>query len=104
MNVHDKAQMKRLRGAVVTLVYSGHRNQESRLDDLALWGLMQDLHFDVGENDVLTLLQQLKDFGYLKFEEKKNRRTNRVEISFIELTADGIRLAEGFKADDAVLI
>lgn len=104
MNVYNIAQMKRLRGAVLTFVYSGHRQQESRLDDVGLWGLMQDMQFDVGQDDVITLLQDLKDRQLLSFNEKKNRRSNRTEISLIQITAKGRDLVEGTVIDAAVVL
>ena len=104
MNVFDVAQMKRLRGAILTLVYTGHRDQRSRLDDVALWGLMQDLQFDVGQDDVITLLQDLEERELLSFKEKKNRLNNRTEISLIQITPKGRDLVEGTITDAAVVL
>lgn len=104
MNILDTARMKRLRGAVLTMVYTGHREQRSRLDDVALWGLLQDLRFDVSQNDVLTVLQDLQERKYLTFETKKNRITGRVGIFLIQITPPGRDLVEGTEADVAVVL
>jgi hypothetical protein len=98
----DTAQIKRLRGAIVEVLYTRHQAQQSRVDHVALWHILHDLGCDVGEYDVLTQLQDLSDRGYLKFEERKDRRTNRVDISLIQLTSRGRDLREETIADPAV--
>ena len=85
----DVRAIKRWRGIVVELLYARHQAQQSRRDHVALFAMLQDLGCDVGENDVLTLLQDLADRGYVGFHEKRNRLTNRLEISLIQLTAKG---------------
>lgn len=100
----DAARMKRLRGVVLELVYTGHREQRSRLDDVALWGLLQDLQYDVGQDDVLTLLQDLKERKLLTFDELKNRFSGRTQIRLIQITPDGRDLVEGTSANAAVVL
>lgn len=90
----DVHQVRRLRGAVLELVYARHSEQQSRMDHVALWSMLRELQHDAGENDVLTVLQDLKDRGYLTFSEKKNRLTNRTEISLIQITPKGRDLVE----------
>src|SRR6185437_2619781 len=85
---------KRLRGAVLELVYSRHSEQQSRMDHIALWSMLRELQNDCGENDVVTVLQDLRERGYLTFTEKKNRYTNRTEISLIQITPQGRDLVE----------
>jgi hypothetical protein len=98
----DAALNKRIRGAIIEVLYGRHVAQLSRADHVLLWHVLQDLGCDVGENDVLTLLQDLCDRDYLKYQEKKNRATNRPEISLIQLTAKGRDLGEGTTTDPAV--
>jgi len=100
----DVARVKRLRGVVLELVYTGHREQRSRLDDVALWGLLQELQYDVSQNDVLTLLQDLRERSLLTFEEKKNRFFGRTEIRLIQITPQGRDLVEGTTTDAAVVL
>lgn len=104
MSQHATAVLKRWRGVVLELVYSGHRAQQSRLDYLALWGLMQDLGHDVGRNDVITICQDLKERGYLEFREEKNRWTNATELYEIRIMPYGRDLVERTKRDEAVSI
>jgi hypothetical protein len=107
--IGDIEQVKRLRGAVLELVYSRHRGQQSRMDHVALWNMLIELQHDAGENDVITVLQDLKERGYTTFAEKKNRFTNRTEISLIQITPKGRDLVEaavlkGASPDAAVVL
>ena len=102
MATPDAAQNKRIRGVIIELLYGRHAAQQSRTDHVALWHMLTDLGCDVGENDVLTHLQDLFDRGYAVFVQKKNRWTNRVEISLIQLTPKGRDLFEGTITDPAV--
>lgn len=95
---------KRLRGEILELVDEGHRRQESRLNDLVLWGVLQRMHYDVSQNDVLTVLQDLKERGYINCFEEKDRRTGSVRISQIQITPSGRDVLEGTKVDYAVHI
>lgn len=104
MNEQQVNKNKRLRGAVLQFVQTNHADQGSHMDDLEIWGMMQDLNFGIGQNQVLTLLQDLCSRGYLKYEEQMNRLTGRCVISRIELTAEGRNLVERIKVDPAVLI
>ncbi len=88
------AQRKRWRGVVLEIVYDGHQKQESRLDDLVLWGMMRDLGHDVGQAEVLTLLQFLGSAKYLTFKQKRDDVTNVVRITEIEMTPRGCALVE----------
>lgn len=104
MSMHAVALRKRWRGVILELVYDGHVKQESRMDDLALWGFMRDLSHDVGQNDVRTLLQQLADMNYLKFKSERNNVSNEVRISEIEITRGGIALVEKEEKDTLVRV
>jgi hypothetical protein len=98
----DVAQNKRTRGVIIDVLYNRHAAQQHRVDHVVLWHVLTDLGCDVGENDVLTQLQDLQDRGYVKYEEKKDRRTNRVDIFKVQLTSRGRDLREGTIEDAAV--
>jgi hypothetical protein len=104
MSAQATALKKRWRGVILELVYNGHDKQESRLDDLTLWGLMRDLSHDVGQNDVRTLLQQLCEMKYLRFKLNRNDATNEVRISQIEITRGGMLLVEKEAKDPLVRV
>ena len=88
------AQRKRWRGVVLELVYDGHVKQESRLDHLVLWGMMRDLGHDVGQSEVLTLLQSLGEMKCLSFNQVRDAASNAVRISEIQITERGIAIVE----------
>lgn len=92
----------RLRGAILELVDEGHREQRARMNDLVLWGVLQKLQYDASQNDVLTLLQDLGERGYLEFSQDKNWRTHEVRISKIQITPRGRDVLEGTIIDPAV--
>ena len=96
--------LKRYRGLALQFVYGNHHRQLPPMDDLQVWGMFMGLGQTVGQNDVLTLLQDLRDRGYLTFIEKPNRLTGRVEISRIQITPSGRDLVEYTHEDRAVLI
>lgn len=100
MSNHTTAVVKRWRGVILELVYNGHRNQESRLDYLMLWGLMQDLGHNLGQNDVLAQLQDLQERGYLSFQCRKDKSTNAMRIWEIMITPAGRDLVERTRKED----
>ncbi|HLJ87745.1 MAG TPA: hypothetical protein VKZ53_13045 [Candidatus Angelobacter sp.] len=103
-SIQREAQMKRWRGVVLSLVRNGHLKQESRLDDLCLWGLLQDLGYSVSQNDVRTLLQDLGEMSYLKFRQQKDDATGDVRISEIQITAHGLRIVAKVETDPLVQV
>jgi hypothetical protein len=103
MNISADA-MKRLRGQILELVSENHQAQRTRLELITLWGVLVRLGFDVGRDDVITLLQDLREREYLRFDSAKDKWSNRVEISKIEITPAGRDLLEGTSVDKAVLL
>lgn len=103
-NIQDVHVVKRLRGAIVEIVYQGHREQRTRMDAVMLWGVLRDLQYDVSENEVITQLQDLKERHYLDFLEERLRKTGEVMISKIQITPGGRDLVEGTVQDLAVLL
>jgi hypothetical protein len=98
----DAQQNKRFRGAILEILNTRHAAQQSRLDHVALWHIMRDLRFDLGENDVLWLCQDLRDRGLIAYEEKRDRQTNRVSLFKLQLCPAGRDLCEGTHTDSAV--
>jgi hypothetical protein len=98
----DAQQNKRLRGAILEILNTRHQTQQSRVDHVALWHIMLDLRFDLGENDLLTLLQDLFDRRLITYEESRDRRTNRVSVFRLQLTPSGRDLCEGTTSNPAV--
>jgi hypothetical protein len=100
----DSIRDARARGEILTLVRRTHRAQASRMDHVELWHMLRGLGIDVGEDDVLTFLQDLAGAGLIEFQEEKDRRNNRVTITHIQLCNRGLRVLEGRVVEDIVLI
>ncbi len=98
----DVSQSKRVRGAIVDMLYVRHQMQQSRVDHVQLWHMLRDIGHDIGENDAITQVQDLGDRGYLTFTSTRNRFTNRTSITLIQLTARGRDLKEETIVDPAV--
>ena len=97
------AKTKRLRAVILEMLQSNHDEQKSRLDSSAVWsGLVRGLGFDVSEKEVITVLQDLQDRGYVRYDEIKNQRLGLYYIVRIELTAKGRDILEGTITDPAV--
>ncbi len=101
----DAVAERRLRGLVLELVWTRHQQQGSHMDNVMLWGLVNKVAgFSVGEAKVITVLQDLGERRYLSFVEKKNRWTNKVEISRIGITPVGRDLVEHNREDDPAVL
>jgi hypothetical protein len=101
----ERNKRRRIRGAILQFVCDNHYAQRPHMDDVSLWGVLMDLQFPVeGQNEVISLLQDLSERGYLSFTEKKNRVNGRTEISRIAITPAGRDLVDHSKEDLAVLI
>ena len=95
--------MRRLRGCILVLLRGRHNLQMSRMDDTAVTHALMSLAYRIDVFDVVTLLQDLQDRGYVRFEQKREFLTRRVYLQKIELTAKGRDLVEeNIPADPAV--
>lgn len=93
---------RRFRGAILELIHDGHHRQQPRYDHVMLWGVMRELSFDLGLNQVVTHLQQLRQGGFVTFKQVKNDWTNDIEISEIEITLQGVKIVEKTVIDDSI--
>jgi hypothetical protein len=96
--------LRRHRGMILQFVRNNHYSQMPLMDDLAVWALLLDLGCTVGQDYVVTLIQELKSAGYLAFKENFNRVSGKTRLEEIKLTPDGRRLVEGYREDPMVLI
>ena len=97
-------QIRRRRGLMLKFVRDGHEQQMSRMDDLEMWGMLQDVGVSIGRNEVITMLQDLETFGYLTFRESCDPVSGRKRISEIELTGRGVSLVLNRRGNDEVLL
>jgi hypothetical protein len=104
MKQMNSKALPRWRGVVLELVYGAFQKREPRYDYIMLWGMMRELGHDLGLNDVIFVLRQLRDRGYLRMKENRNKWTNDTEITEIEIVPQGCDVVEKLKSDDAVTI
>jgi len=96
-------QARRLRGQILMLLCARHNTQGHRLDDVAVAHALQSLAFEVSIQDVVTILQDLADRRYVRFQPRRNMLTRRVYLEKIELTAAGRdQVEENVSTDPAV--
>lgn len=92
-----------LRAAILKAVYVNHRQRAPRLSLVVLHGHL-DKFFDLSEDDLVTLLEDLKDRGYVTYQrdEKLWKKSRAVRISQLQLTPGGSDLVEGTVSNPAV--
>jgi hypothetical protein len=96
-------QARRRRGIILKLVRQGHENQFSRMDDFEVWSMLLKLGQTVGRDQVLTMLQDLQVLDYLDYKSTMNEITGRMELSEVQLTANGLRFVTAGHSNDDVL-
>lgn len=99
----DGIKFGRTRAEILTLVRTRHRAQQSRMDHVELWHMLRGIGLDVGENDVITCLQDLEILQALRFNTDKTRKRNEVSITQIQLMPFGLALVERRAKDESVL-
>lgn len=98
------SQARYYRGLILKAIYSNREEQLPLMDDVNLWGLLLDIRIEIGQNGVLTLLQDLRERGYVRFKEERNRLTGRKYCQMIEICGAGSDVVERTVVDPAVLI
>lgn len=102
-NEQEVRQIKRQRATVLKMIRQGHEGQLHRMDDFEVWAAMQDLGMQMGRKAVLTMLQDLCVFGYLKYVQSFDEDEERIRLAEIELTAMGTAIAVRRQSNDEVL-
>ena len=93
---HQSSKLTVERNTLLEILWTNHRLQLPKLNDVTVWGLMLSLGLTVGLNHVRMLLRTLKDFdGYLSFKEKSRVHT---KIHKIKLTVAGVCLLDPCEA------
>ncbi len=98
----DPMSARQLRGLILTLVYVNHRRQGSRLTSTVIRGTLQREGYQFSRNDVMAMLQDLRDRDYLRYRSMKGG-DDRTFIFEIEITAKGRDLVDELIEDPAVL-
>jgi hypothetical protein len=93
---HQSSKLTVERNTLLEILWTNHRLQLPKLNDVTVWGLMLSLGLTVRLNHVRMLLRTLKDFdGYLSFKEKSRAHT---KIQKIKLTVAGVVLLDPCEA------
>jgi len=100
--IHTAQQKRRMRGVILKLIYENHEAQAARVDDVTITGVLERLQFDVSVNMIREILQDLKDRGFLRYAETRNRFSGAKSIGKIEITAAGRDIVEKTTVDPAV--
>jgi hypothetical protein len=104
----DPAVTRQMRGDILKLLKGRHDSQMSRMDDIALTHALQSLAYQrIGVFTIVTLLQDMRDRGFVRYEESRDWNTGRVYLVKIELTAAGrdqVERTPGVKRDPAVAL
>ena len=84
-------------------IRQGHEKQLHRMDDFEMFCQMQDLGMRMSQNQVVTMLQDLAVFGYVKFVQGFDDVRERVCLTELELTAMGTAITVRRQSNDEVL-
>ncbi|MDR3797975.1 MAG: hypothetical protein P4K93_07470 [Terracidiphilus sp.] len=96
-------QTKRRRGNMLKLIRQGHEDQLDRMTDSILQGLMQDLGSNMSFRQVMTMLQDLQELNYVKFDQIFSDEKGRFIAERIMLTSLGSAVALRRRDNDNVL-
>ena len=95
-------QKKRFRGDVLNVLAGRHLSQNARMDDVQICLALQSLAWGCEMRDVVTILQDMQGRGWVKFKDRRNKITQRVELYEIEICPDGQDLVDDTTRNPAV--
>jgi transcription initiation factor IIE alpha subunit len=95
-------QKRRLRGEVLKLIYGNHETQQARIDEMTLTSVLERLRFDVSVNLVREVLHDLRERGFVSFDEQRDRVTGRSPIRQVQITPGGSDIVEETGSDPGV--
>jgi hypothetical protein len=93
---------KIIRGVILQLVSENHLGQNHRLTLTVLHAALSRLGYSLGRNELVTLMQNLNDRGYLGYKELRDKDTWRLDMIEIQITPAGVDVVEGTRVDPAV--
>lgn len=104
MHILQADNIRNLRAAILQIIYDNHFERRSRLRLTPLHGALDRLRFEVSEDELVTVLEDLKERGYLTFskDEQKWRKSRELVIGEIQIMPAGRDLVEKTRNDPAV--
>lgn len=100
----EATRMTRLRGVTLVEIYENQKRQAHRFDHLHLLDFLEALHFDISENEFITLLQDLSERHYITYESEKDRKTGDLFLRSLQITPAGRDIVLKIKKDEAIRI
>jgi hypothetical protein len=103
MNILERDNIRVLRAEILKAIHENHRQRRPRLRLIVLQGHLDRLYFDVGEDDLITVLEDMQERGYLSFERDPEAWKQRKVLPMgMQITPRGRDLVEGTNTDPAV--
>jgi len=100
----DPTKKTRLDGMLLCLIYLNHKAQLQRTNSTLLSAVLWREGYDFNGYDVPTVLQSLRDRGYLFYQQRRDSSANRMFLFEIEITAHGRDLVSGIISDPEVSV
>lgn len=96
MHILQAANIRELRATILQIVYDNHFSRSSRLRLTPLHGALERLFFDVSEDELVTVMEDMRERGCLTFtrDEKKWKKSRELIIGEIQITPKGRDLVE----------
>jgi hypothetical protein len=96
MHILQANNIRGLRATILQIVYDNHFKRNSRLRLTPLHGALERLFFDISEDELVTVLEDLQERGCLTFtrDEKKWKKSRELVIGEIQITPKGRDLVE----------
>jgi hypothetical protein len=96
MHILQANNIREMRATILQIVYDNHFGRGSRLRLTPLHGALERLFFDVSEDELVTVMEDMQERGYLTFtrDEKKWRKSRELVIGEIQITPKGRDLVE----------
>ena len=96
MSILQADNVRNLRGAILQIIYDNHFQRRSRLRLVNLHGALERLFFGVSEDELVTVLEDMKERGVLTYsqDEQRWRKSREVVIGEIQITPLGRDLVE----------
>jgi hypothetical protein len=100
--IDSPAAARQLRGVLLRLLYVNHNRQLHRPSSTALWSVVQRKGYEFVREDIITILQDLKQRGYVVYEQMRDAGS--VRLLSIEITHRGRDVCDKYKSDPAVQV
>ncbi len=102
--IDDPQAARHLRGLILRLIYLNHNAQRKRLTSTVIRGTLEREGWGFDPEDVITMLQDLKERGYIRFKSVRVPVFPNVHLFEIELLPPGRDLCDGIGEDAAVQV